>query len=387
MVPSSSFAEFKAGFFPLIFTKERINKEDMLQDKLKKIKQEITAELERTRTLEQLEELNKKYFSRASGELTQLVREIKNLAEEERPMIGKIANEIKREAEELIDKVRVGLVEHSAGQNKEKIFDPTLPGRKGAAGSLHILTQIRREVEEIMAGLGFIVVDGPELESEWYNFEAVNVPSWHPARDMQDTFYVKSKGKIQKAKVGGEGEREIDYKLVMRTHTSNVQVRAMEKYGVPLRCIVPGRAFRNEATDARHEHTFHQVEGLMVDKNISIANFKAVLDAIIKSILGADYKTRIRPGFFPFVEPGFEVDLSCILCQTKGCRVCKQTGWVEFCGAGMVHPNVLKAGGVDPEKYSGFAFGFGLERLAMMRYGINDIRLFESGDLRFLRQF
>ncbi len=359
----------------------------MLQDKLKKIKQEITAELERTRTLEQLEELNKKYFSRASGELTQLVREIKNLAEEERPMIGKIANEIKREAEELIDKVRVGLVEHSAGQNKEKIFDPTLPGRKGAAGSLHILTQIRREVEEIMAGLGFIVVDGPELESEWYNFEAVNVPSWHPARDMQDTFYVKSKGKIQKAKVGGEGEREADYKLVMRTHTSNVQVRAMEKYGVPLRCIVPGRAFRNEATDARHEHTFHQVEGLMVDKNISIANFKAVLDAIIKSILGADYKTRIRPGFFPFVEPGFEVDLSCILCQTKGCRVCKQTGWVEFCGAGMVHPNVLKAGGVDPEKYSGFAFGFGLERLAMMRYGINDIRLFESGDLRFLRQF
>ncbi|NMC51414.1 phenylalanine--tRNA ligase subunit alpha, partial [Candidatus Kuenenbacteria bacterium] len=168
---------------------------------------------------------------------------------------------------------------------------------------------------------------------------------------------------------------------------SNVQVRAMEKYGVPLRCIVPGRVYRNEATDARHEHTFHQVEGLMLDKNISISNLKAVLDAVIKSILGPDFKTRIRPGYFPFVEPGLEVDLSCVLCKGTGCRVCKQTGWVEFCGAGMVHPHVLKAGGVDPSKYSGFAFGFGVERLAMMRYGVDDIRLFHSSDLRFLGQF
>ncbi|HOZ36666.1 MAG TPA: phenylalanine--tRNA ligase subunit alpha [bacterium] len=355
----------------------------MFQEKLKKIKQEIMTELERTRTLEQLEDLNKKYFSRASGELTQLVREIKNLAEEERPVIGKIANEIKKEVEELFDDARTDLTGRSVGDHKEKVFDPTVPGKRQSVGGFHILTQIRREVEEIMLGLGFVIVDGPELESEWYNFEAVNVPSWHPARDMQDTFYINSKFQRQQAKT----EREDDYKLVLRTHTSNVQVRAMEKYGVPLKCIVPGRVYRNEATDARHEHTFHQIEGLMVDKNISIANFKAVLDVVIKSILGADYKTRIRPGFFPFVEPGFEVDLSCALCQNKGCRVCKQTGWVEFCGAGMVHPNVLRAGGVDPDKYSGFAFGFGLERLAMMRHGINDIRLFHSGDLRFLKQF
>jgi phenylalanyl-tRNA synthetase alpha chain len=198
---------------------------------------------------------------------------------------------------------------------------------------------------------------------------------------MQDTFYINSKFQISNPK------REENQRLVLRTHTSNVQVRALEKYGVPLRCIVPGRAYRNEATDARHEHTFHQIEGLMVDKNISIANRKAVLDAVIKSILGADFKTRIRPGYFPFVEPGLEVDLSCVLCKGAGCRVCKQIGWVEFCGAGMVHPNVLKAGGIDSQKYSGFAFGFGLERLAMMKHGIDDIRLFESGDLRFLEQF
>ena len=366
------------------------NTVDMLQEKFKKIKQEIIDELQRTKTLEQLDDLQKKYFSRTAGELTKLVKEIKNVAEAERPKIGKIANEVKKEAVEMFERIKENLETGKQSQDNSRIFDPTIPGKKEEAGRLHILTQMRREVEDVCVGMGFMIVDGPELESEWYNFEAVNVPAWHPARDMQDTFYIK-KSRNQEIKKSTDQDNHkltnLDTNLVLRTHTSNVQVRAMEKYGVPLRCIAPGRTYRNEATDARHEHTFHQVEGLMVDKNISIANFKAVFDAIVKAILGADFKTRIRPGYFPFVEPGFEVDLSCALCQGQGCRVCKHTSWVEFCGAGMVHPNVLKTGGVDPKKYSGFAFGFGLERLTMMRYGINDIRLFHSGDLRFLRQF
>lgn len=355
----------------------------MLQEKFKKIRQEIMDELKRTKTLEQLEDIQKKYFSRASGEMTKLIKEIKELAEEERPKVGKLANEVKQEAEEWFVKIKNEL--QGEPENRQKIFDPTLPGEKYQLGRLHVLTETRREIERIFVAMGFMIVDGPELESEWYNFEAVNVPAWHPARDMQDTFYINPKSNPP---AGGQNpKQEESQRLVLRTHTSNVQVRAMEKYGVPLRCIVPGRVYRNEATDARHEHTFHQVEGLMLDKNISIANLKAALDAVIKSILGPDFKTRIRPGYFPFVEPGLEVDLSCVLCKGAGCRVCKQTGWVEFCGAGMVHPHVLKAGGVDPSKYSGFAFGFGVERLAMMRYGVDDIRLFHSSDLRFLRQF
>jgi len=220
-----------------------------------------------------------------------------------------------------------------------------------------------------------MIMDGPEVESEYYNFEGLNIPSWHPARDMQDTFFIKGK---QDKKHG---------RMVLRTHTSPVQVRTMEKYGAPLRVIVPGRTFRYEATDASHETTFYQVEGLMIDKDISIAHLKGVLKEFLTRLFAKEVKVRFRPGYFPFVEPGLEVDFSCLLCGGKGCRVCKHTGWVEFMGAGMVHENVLKAGGIDAKKWQGWAFGFGLNRLAMMRHGIDDIRLFLSGDLRFTNQF
>lgn len=358
-----------------------------MQEKLKKIKQEIIKELERTKTLEQLESVKNRYFGR-KGDFSLLIKDVRNLAAEQKPVVGKLINDVRVETDKLIDEIiaKLGKKQETRNQNSDACFDITIPGKKQDVGKSHPLTQIRREVEEVFKSMGFRIADGPELESEWYNFEAINIPEYHPARDMQDTFYVKFKSQISNLKTNLESKSQ-DNKLVMRTHTSNVQVRAMEKYGVPIKCIVPGRVYRNEATDARHEHTFHQIEGLVVDKDISIANLKATVDIVIKAILGAEYETRIRPGYFPFVEPGLEVDLSCNLCRGAGCRVCKGSGWVEWMGAGMVHPRVLESAKVDPQEYSGFAFGFGLERLAMMKWGINDIRLFHSGDLRFLRQF
>jgi phenylalanyl-tRNA synthetase alpha chain len=242
-------------------------------------------------------------------------------------------------------------------------------------GHLHPLTLIQRDLEDIFKSLGFSILEGPELESDYYNFEALNIDKHHPARDMQDTFYVDW------------DKNNKEEKLVMRTHTSPVQIRAMQTYGAPLKAIVPGRVFRNEAMDASHEHTFYQLEGLMIDKDISITNMIALMKELLKGIFEKEVPVRIRPGFFPFVEPGIELDISCQICDGKGCSVCKQSGWLELFPAGMVHPNVLKAGGIDSKKYSGFAFGLGLTRLVMMKYRINDIRLFNSGDLRFLEQF
>lgn len=217
--------------------------------------------------------------------------------------------------------------------------------------------------------MGFQILTGPEMESEYYNFEALNIPSYHPARDMQDTFYMEEEG------------------TVLRTHTSPVQIRAMQDYGAPLKAIVPGRVFRYEATDASHDNTFYQIEGLMIDKEINLANLKAIMQEVLNRIFKKEVKLRFRPGYFPFVEPGLELDLGCLICEGKGCSVCKQSGWVEFMGAGMIHPNVLKAGKINPKKWQGFAFGFGLTRLVMMKYGINDIRLLSGGNLNFLKQF
>jgi len=236
---------------------------------------------------------------------------------------------------------------------------------------LHPISKIQEEVEDIFISMGFMVLDGPELESDYYNFEALNFPKDHPARDIQDTFYITPE----------------QNNLVLRTHTSSVQVRAMEKYGVPLRAIVPGRVFRYEATDASHDTTFYQVEGFMIDKDVNLAHLKAVVKGFLDKIFHKKIKLRFRPGYFPFTEPSLELDLSCLVCGGKGCRVCKWSGWVEFMGAGMIHPNVLKNGGIDPNKYSSFAFGFSLDRLTMMKYRIDDIRWFHSGDLRFLEQF
>lgn len=253
-------------------------------------------------------------------------------------------------------------------QTKGDKIDVTVPGEKLARGHLHPLTLVKRTVEEIFQAMGFSVIEGPEVENQWYNFDALNIPKDHPARDLWDTFYLKNG-------------------LLLRTHTSPVQIRYMEKNNPPFRIIVPGRIFRHEATDASHEINFYQVEGLMVGKDVSAANFKAIIQEFLSRFFGKKIKARLRPSFFPFTEPSFEVDMTCLVCGGKGCRTCSKTGWIELMGAGMVHPNVLKAGGINPKNWQGFAFGMGMDRLAMMKYKINDVRLFYSGDLRFLEQF
>ena len=253
----------------------------------------------------------------------------------------------------------------------EEFFDITAPGKKPIIGNLHPLTLIKRKVVEIFQAMGFSVIEGPEIETEWYNFDALNIPKDHPARDMWDTFWLKPESS----------------KLLLRTHTSPVQIRFMEKNQPPLRIIVPGSVFRHEATDTRHEFQLYQIEGLMVDKEISVAHLKAILAEFFKKFFGKNTAFRLGPDFFPFTEPSFNISVTCVICGGKGCNLCKNTGWLEMAGAGMVHPNVLKNSGLDPKEWRGWAFGFGLERLAMMKYKIDDIRLFRSGDLRFLQQF
>lgn len=357
-------------------------------EELNKIKEKALAEIKRIKSSDSLKESEIKYLGR-KGELTKVLRGLSDLALEEKKRIGSLANEIKKELEDSFSRAMniMRKTEVSASLEKEWIDITQSSLHKEELGHLHPLTKVQCEIEDIFKSMGFMILDGPELESEYYNFEALNIPSWHPARDMQDTFYVNGKSQDlasseQISNFGNEGNR-----LVMRTHTSPVQIRAMQKYGAPIKSIAPGRVFRSEATDASHDHTFNQVEGLMVDKDISVANLIGTLKTMLSRVFKKDVKIRLRPGYFPFVEPGFEVDLGCIFCGGAGCRICKKTGWIEFSGAGMVHPNVLRAGGVDSNKYQGFAFGFGVTRLVMMKYGINDIRLFQSGDLRFLKQF
>lgn len=338
--------------------------------KLQQLKEEFLKNLKEVKDSDALRNFEIKYLSR-KGELSQLMGTIKDLGEDLRKEAGALANEIKMELQAEFEAVKKAFetVEESSRE------DATLPGIKTKRGHLHPLTQVQREIEELFTSMGFMVLDGPELESDYYNFEALNIPPHHPARDMQDTFYVDIKNK--------EGE----YDLLMRTQTSNVQVRAMKKYGAPLKAIIPGRVFRCEATDARHEHTFYQLEGLMIDKKVNFSHLKGMCEIVGKKLYGPDTKFRMRPKFYPFVEPGSNGEYTCFLCQGKGCRVCKHTGWLEILGCGLIHPNVLKAGGIDPEEYSGFAFGFGLTRLAMLKYGIDDVRLLMSGDQRFLEQF
>lgn len=338
-----------------------------MQDKIKKIKAKALAEIKKSKALDELKKLEVKYLGR-KGELTGILRDLKDLAEEEKPIVGKFANQVKLELEQVVKDIKFEL---SGKETSEKDFiDVTLPGQKKALGHFHPLTIVQRQLEEVFAKMGFMIIEGPELESQYYNFEALNIPSTHPSRDIMDTFYIKDKGA-----------------WVLRTHTSNQQVRAIEKYGAPLRAVFPGRCFRYEATDTSHETTFYQLEGLMIDKEISIANLIAVMKSFLKEVLKKDVQVRLRPGYFPFVEPGFELDISCLICSGKGCKVCKHSGWVELMPCGLVHPKVLEYGGLEPNKWTGFAFGLGLTRLAMMKYGIDDIRLFLSGDLRFLKQF
>lgn len=341
-----------------------------MKEKLEELRKEALEQLSRVSSGELLEELEIKYLGR-KGELSNILRGIKDLADKEKKEIGELANAIKNDVAAKFEEVKKSI----GGSNASSFLDVTLPGERVSSGHLHPLTQIQSELEDLFTSLGFMVLDGPELESDHYNFEALNIPKNHPARDMQDTFYIDKKNK--------EGE----YDLVMRTHTSPVQIRAMQKYGAPLRAIIPGRCFRSEATDARHEHTLFQMEGLMIGEDINFAHLKGVLELVGQKLFGPETKLRMRPKFYPFVEPGSNGEYTCFLCQGKGCRVCKGSGWLEILGSGLIHPEVLKAGGIDPEKYSGFAFGFGLSRLAQLKYGIDDARLALSGDLRFIEQF
>ena len=343
-----------------------------MQEQFLKLKQEILNSLEEIKDSESLRDLEIKYLAR-KGEFTKLLRNISSLADKEKKTMGQLANSIKKELSTKIQETKNKL---SLEKNRpDEFIDITLPGEKIKRGHLHPITQIQNELEDLFISMGFMVLDGPELESDYYNFTALNIPDSHPARDMQDTFYIDKKNKRD------------EYDLVMRTHTSPVQIRAMQKYGAPLRCVAPGRVFRAEALDACHEHTFDQMEGLMIGENISISNLISVMKELLNKIFGREVEARVRPGYFPFVEPGIELDIKCLICGGKGCQSCKNSGWLELLPAGMVHPNVLKAGGIDSKKYSGFAFGLGLTRLAMMKYEINDIRLFNSGNLRFLEQF
>lgn len=338
----------------------------MIED-LKIIKEDFEREKESASEKEEVL-IAKKYLNR----LSLLFKKMKTLPQEERVVFGVKANQIKKEMESAIKRKKRIILD------KKDFFDPTIPGDSKEIGHLHLLTSTIREAVRIFEKMGFSVADGPELEDEWHNFDALNFPDDHPAREMQDTLFIK-----QEKRESLPSEE----KFLMRTHTSPVQIRHMIANDPPFRIIVPGRVFRNETTDASHEVNFYQIEGLMVDKDISVANFKAVIQDFLKNFYQEDVKIRLRPSFFPFTEPSFEVDMSCSTCLGKGCSVCSQTGWLEIIGAGMVHPNVLKNSGVDPTKWQGFAFGMGWDRIVMMRYKIDDIRLFYNGDLRFLKQF
>ena len=346
-----------------------------MEQELKNLEQEALSALQEIKNLEQLKTLFTEYLGR-KGKLTNILRGVKDLPAEQKPTIGKLSNVVKTTLEKHFNEKQEVLEQEKLEKElNEGFFDTTIPGKGRNIGNIHPISQVQEEVERIFNQMGFAIMDGPEIESEYYNFEGLNIPGDHPARDMQDTFFIQDKND------------EKHGHMVLRTHTSPVQVRTMEKYGAPLRVIVPGRVFRYEATDASHDTTFYQVEGLLIDKNISLAHLKGVMAEFLTRLFGKPVKVRFRPGYFPFVEPGLELDFSCLLCKEKGCRVCKYTGWIEFMGAGMVHKNVLKAGGINPEEYQGWAFGFGLTRLVMMRYQIDDIRLLTSGDLRFLKQF
>lgn len=303
------------------------------------------------------------------GALANISKEMAKMTPEERAATGKLLNAAKAELESAFDARKSAFDSAAlAARLESEWVDLTIPAPAPFKGSLHPLTQIQQEIEDLFVSMGFAVLDGPEVETDEHNFDALNIPADHPARDMQDTFWL-------------EGN------FLLRTHTSPVQVRGMRRLGPPLKMIAPGRVFRNEEVDASHEHTFYQLEGMMVDKDVSVANLLYFMKTLLSAIFKREVTVRLRPGYFPFVEPGFELDIECLICAGAGCAVCKQSGWVELLPCGLVHPNVLKLSGIDPDQWGGFAFGLGLTRLVMMRYGIDDIRHLQGGDLRFLSQF
>lgn len=340
-----------------------------MQDKVYEIKSTALGEIEEAKNLTELENIRIKYLGK-KGELTSILKMMGTLSPEERPKMGTIVNEAKNEITSKLEIKEQDFKEQEIARKlEEEKIDVTLPSTKITRGSKHPLNRVIEEIEDLFVSMGYDVVSGPELETDEYCFERLNLPKGHPARDMQDSFYITSE-------------------YLLRTQTSAVQARVMmeNEEKTPIRVIVPGKTYRRE-DDATHSHQFNQVEGLVIDKDISFADLKGTLEIFMKNMLGENTKLRFRPSYFPFTEPSFEVDVSCFKCNGKGCNLCKQTGWIELLGAGIVHPNVLKMNGYDPNVYSGFAFGTGLDRLAMFKYGITDIRLLYENDVRFLKQF
>lgn len=351
----------------------------MLEQKILNIKSDAFQEIKKARTSAELFDLRVKYLGRKS-ELNVILKTIKDLSLAEKKKIGQLANAVKKEVEDDFKKTEKLFRSRIFNLDAEKI-DVTVPGKKIKRGHLHILSQIKKEIEDIFISMGFEIADGPEVETEFYNFDALNIPENHPARDAWDTFWLKSQ-KVKNERLKVKSER-----ILLRTHTSPVQIRYMQKHKPPFRIIAPGKCFRSEATDSTHEHTFYQFEALMVGEEVNAGHFKYIGEQFFSRFFQKDVKIRLRPSFFPFTEPSFEFDISCTVCGGAGCSSCKGSGWLEVGGAGMVNQNVFVASGYPRNKYQGFAWGFGLERLAMMKYKINDIRLFHSGDLRFTSQF
>lgn len=332
-----------------------------MKEKLEKLKLNVENELKSITKESDILNLKSKVLGKTS-ELNSFLSDLKTMSIEDKKIYGPLLNNTKKELENIFSESLENLYNQS-----DISFDDTTPPQE-QIGSLHPVTLVAKEVTDVLRRMGFTVVTGPEMETEYYNFEALNIPKDHPARDMQDTYY-------------------LDNGMLLRTQTSDNQIHAMEKYGAPIRVCAPGRTFRNEDLDANHENTFFQLEGMVIDENISIENLMYVMQQVLSEVLKQDIKIRLRPGFFPFTEPSYEMDISCTICKGQGCPTCKNEGWIELIPGGMVHPNVLKSGGIDPEKYTGFAFGIGLTRLAMMKYKISDIRVLNSGDIRYLENF
>ena len=339
-----------------------------IKESISELRQKFDADLSEVRDSESIEKLRVSYLGK-KGSVTELLKGLKDLSGAEKKEFGQTINTLKREVDERITAhvERIRQEEEDRLVNSAEQYDVTLP-MDTDCGSYHPITLVQRELEEIFASMGFTIEDYREVVTDYNCFEALNIPKHHPARDMQDTYY-------------------LDNGQLLKTHTSAAQNTIMKKYGAPLRAIFPGRCFRNESTDASHENTFFQMEGIMIDKDISISNLIYFMKTMLSKVFKQDVQVRLRPGFFPFVEPGFELDISCHICGGKGCSTCHASGWIELCPCGMIHPNVLRAGGIDPDEYTGFAFGLGLTRLAMMRYGIKDIRDLNSGNLKVLSQF
>ncbi|MDD6615228.1 MAG: phenylalanine--tRNA ligase subunit alpha [Lachnospiraceae bacterium] len=339
-----------------------------MKDRLQAIKEEALSQIQEAGMLDRLNEVRVNFLGK-KGELTGLLKSMKNIPPEERPAFGQLVNETRAQIEEALEETKKKLEQKALEEKlKAEVIDVTLPAKKNNVGHRHPNTIAREEVERIFVGMGYEVVEGPEVEYDLYNFEKLNIPANHPAKDEQDTFYITKD-------------------IVLRTQTSPVQARVMEQGKLPIRMIAPGRVFRSDEVDATHSPSFHQIEGLVVDKNITFSDLKGTLEQFAKELSGENTKTKFRPHHFPFTEPSAEVDVSCFKCGGKGCRFCKGSGWIEILGCGMVHPHVLEMCGIDPEEYTGFAFGVGLERIALLKYEIDDMRLLYENDIRFLKQF